>query len=329
MFCAVTIIATERKSRCSLPPVSGSDYIYSLFTPTATGLRLGCNLSHPSERNVPRPPITALARWALYTAPYNEVIVTLAARLIFGLGGIAFFSSGLNAESCGAFDVASIKVNTSGVGGGFPELAPGGKRVTATNQMMLMLIMAAYDVSPLQISGIPSALSQERYDIDAACDQQMTKEQLPRLFRGLLAERFRLSAHRETKEQPVYALVLRKGSPKLDKTSHPDEKPGFKQSGYSFTFTNADMSYLVFVLSQVTGRKVVDRTQLSGQYDFTLNYAPNRLAATDSSNVSPSIDGPPESVFTALREQLGLDLKSEKDQVEFIVVDHLDRPTPN
>ena len=253
-----------------------------------------------------------------------------AARLVFGLFAIASFSSGLRAQPCSTFDVASIKPNTSGVGGGYPELAPGGKRFTARNLLMLEIMVSAYDVSPLQISGIPSAFFQERYDIDATCEQPMTKEQLPHLLQVLLAERFHLSIHRELKEQPVYALALAKGGPRLHETSHEGGKPDLRQSGYSFTFTNAEMSNLVGVLSQLTRRKVVDRTGLRGQYDFTLSYAPNRGGADrEVSNVSPAADSLPDTVFTALREQLGLNLEAQKSQVEFIVVDRVDRLIPN
>jgi uncharacterized protein (TIGR03435 family) len=158
----------------------------------------------------------------------------------------------------------------------------------------------------------------------------MAKEQLPHMLQVLLAERFHLSIHRELKEQPVYALILGKGGPKLHETSDEGGKPNLRQSGYSFTFTNAAMSNLVGVLSQVTGRKVLDRTGLRGQYDFTLSYAPDRGGAgREGSNVSPAVDSFPESVFTGLREQLGLNLEAQKSQVEFIVVDRLDRLIPN
>jgi uncharacterized protein (TIGR03435 family) len=252
-----------------------------------------------------------------------------AARLVFCLLPIASFSGGLEAQSCSTFDVSSIKPNTSGVGGGYPELAPGGRRFTATNQLMVMLIMFAWDVSPLQISGIPSTFSQERYDVEAACEQPMTKEQLPHMLQVLLAERFHLSIHRELKEQRIYALIPGKGGPKLHGASQEGGKPGLRQSGYSFTFTSAAMSNLVGVLSQVTGRKVLDRTGLSGQYDFTLSYAPDRGTGREGPDASPAADGFPVSVFTAVREQLGLDLQEQKSQVDFIVVDRLDRLVPN
>jgi hypothetical protein len=143
---------------------------------------------------------TSFASWWAAHLPYYEDM-TSPARFAFGLLAIALFGSGLKAQSCGTFDVASIKLNTSGVGGGYPELVPGGRHFTATNQLILELIMFAYGVSPRQISGIPSTFFKERYDIEAMCDGPMTKEHLPDMLQVLLAERFHLSVHRELKEQ--------------------------------------------------------------------------------------------------------------------------------
>ena len=148
------------------------------------------------------------------------------------------------------------------------------------------------------------------------------KEQLPSMLQALLAERFHLAIHHELREQPVYALILGKGSPKLHETSHENAKPEFRQSGHIFTFTNATMSNLLDVLSQVTGRKVLDKTGLRGQYDFTLSYAPEP-------DGSPASDSFPDSVFTALREQLVLNLETQKSRIDFVVVDHLDRLISN
>jgi uncharacterized protein (TIGR03435 family) len=129
--------------------------------------------------------------------------MTPVTRLVVALVVIASLNGELRAQQCSAFDVASIRPNTSGLGGGYPELAPGGKRFMATNQHIVELLMYAYDVSPLQISGIPSAFPHERYDIAATCEQPMAKEQLPHLLQLLLSERFHLTVHRELKEQPV------------------------------------------------------------------------------------------------------------------------------
>ncbi len=254
--------------------------------------------------------------------------MTPAARLVAGLLAVASFGGEIRAQPCDKFDVASIKVNTSGGGNGYPELAPGGRRLLATNQHIVELIMFAWDVSPLQISGIQTAVSQQRYDVEATCEQPMTKEQLPRMLQMLLADRFHLVLHRELKEQPVYVLIPGKSGPKLHRSSNEGGKPGLRQSGHSFTFTNATMSHLIGVLSQVTGRKVLDRTGLQGQYDFTLSYSPDRAVA-GREGVSPAADSFPDSVFTALREQLGLNLEPQRSEIEFIVIDHLEPLIPN
>jgi uncharacterized protein (TIGR03435 family) len=111
----------------------------------------------------------------------------------------------------------------------------------------------------------------------------------------------------------VYALIVGKGGSKLHETSHHGGKPDQRQSGYTFTFTNAEMVNLVGVLSQVAGRNVLDITGLSGQYDFKLSYAPERSGA--SGDGSESLPG---SVFTALREQLGLDLEPKEARLSLL-----------
>ena len=250
--------------------------------------------------------------------------MTPAARLVVGIFAFACLGGGLSAQKCTKFDAASIKVSAGGSGTSYPELAPGGRRLVASGQYLMALLMFAYDVSPLQVSGVPSAFFQERYDIEATCEEPMTKEQLPHLLGSLLEERFRMSIHRELKQQPVYALIVGKGGSRLHETTHKSEQPGFRQVGHTFTFTNATMANLVGVLSQVAGRKVLDKTGLTGRFDFTLGYAPDRGAAAGDGS-----DRLPESVFTALREQLGLDLAPQRSQIEFIVVDRIEPLIPN
>src|SRR5215469_5687304 len=113
-----------------------------------------------------------------------------ARRLAVVLFAAALSCSGLRAQACRAFDVVSIKVNTTGLYGASTSDV---KRFNASNQLMIELIMEAYGVSPLQISGIPSAFFQERFDVDATCDEPITKEQLPHLLQLILADRFHLS----------------------------------------------------------------------------------------------------------------------------------------
>jgi uncharacterized protein (TIGR03435 family) len=250
--------------------------------------------------------------------------MSLGPKLVAGFLGLTFLGGELSAQTCSKFDVASIKVNNGGAGGRNPELTSGGRRVVAEGEYLMALLMLAYDVSPMQVSGVPSVFLEKRYDIEATCEEPMTKEQLPHLLRSLIEERFHLSVHREVKEQPVYALIVGKGGPRLHETTHESEKPGFRQDGHSFTFTNATIENLLVVLSQVAGRKVLDKTGLSGHYDFTLGYSPDRGTVPGDGS-----DSLPESVFTALREQLGLNLEPQRSPIEFIVVDHIEPLRPN
>jgi uncharacterized protein (TIGR03435 family) len=135
----------------------------------------------------------------------------------------------------------------------------------------------------------------------------------------------------EEKEQQIYALVVGKGGPKLRES--PAEETGLpdrKRSGNSFVFKRAPMATLTLILSQEVGRKVVDKTGLSGRYDFTLEYSLERAGrgGPEGAEPTPNSDGLP-SVFTALQEQIGLKLESQKGPDEFIVVDHAEKLAEN
>ena len=227
------------------------------------------------------------------------------------------------AQAPEAFDVASVKLNRDGIRGGYPGLAPGGQRFTATNLPLMALIMLAYDVTPRQISGIPSFFVRETYDIEARCDHAVKQEQALRMLQALLSDRFKLTLPREIKEQPIYALVVAKGGPKLRESQ---QESGDRQG---FVYKSTPMSVLALILSQATDRTVVDKTGLVGRYDFSLEYAPERLGrgVVEGREAAPNPDGP--SIFTAVQEQLGLKLEPQKGPVEFIVVDKVERPTEN
>jgi uncharacterized protein (TIGR03435 family) len=233
------------------------------------------------------------------------------------------------AQSQESFDVASVKLNKTGGRGGYPGLALGGQRFTATNLPLLALIMLAYNVPTRQISGVPSSFNTEGYDIEAKSDRPLKQEQALGMLRTLLAERFKLTLHRETREQPIYALVVGKGGSKLHES--PEEStPDAQKTGRGFVYKSTSMSVLSLVLSQVLGRTVVDKTGLSGRYDFSLEYMPERVGrgVAEGRELAPDSDGLP-SIFTAVQEQLGLKLESQKGPVEFIVVDHAEKPSAN
>jgi uncharacterized protein (TIGR03435 family) len=186
--------------------------------------------------------------------------------------------------------------------------------------------MEAYRVASYQISGGPAWLATDRFDINAKAsgDRTLTADQKREMLRALLEDRFHLKVHRKVKEQSVYSLVVAKGGPKL-KTSSADEQSGMtlgsKGQTLEMRFSKWNMARLAGQISGNEGRKVVDKTGLSGEYDFTLSYLDDRRA------VGGQEDGP--SLFTALQEQLGLKLESQKGPVEVLVIDHADKPSEN
>jgi uncharacterized protein (TIGR03435 family) len=158
---------------------------------------------------------------------------------------------------------------------------------------------------------------------------------------SLLTDRFKLKVHRITKELPVYELVVAKNDPKLQPTkeAHDSRNRGMHIRDGRMTATALSMESLAANLSGQTSRVVIDKTGLTGHYDFTLNWTPDQRRsdplASGESSPGPrgnSVDdgganGP--SIFTALQEQLGLKLVPQKGPVEILVIDHIEKPSPN
>jgi uncharacterized protein (TIGR03435 family) len=187
-------------------------------------------------------------------------------------------------------------------------------------------------LSPIQIDamikGGPSwaNANTDRYDIEAkADDSSVTKAQLLAMLQSLLADRFKLQLHYETKEVPGYALVVAKNGPKLVESKKPDQFPTSMGRPGQIVAMNANLSQsLLRVLNagNLLDGPVVDKTGIVGQYDFTLIWSPETGNANATDPAGPSL-------FTALQEQLGLRLEREKAIVEMIVIDHVERPDAN
>ena len=257
------------------------------------------------------------------------------------------------------YDVASIKPNKSGTNMVRLMLTPDG--LSETNGTLQMLINAAYGVENNQISGAPNWVNTESYDIEAKMDSSTADElrklsenerrtERQRMLQALLAERFKLTVHRESKELPIYALVVAKDGPKLQEAKPgdtypngikgPDGQPGagmMMMGREGLTAQGIPIANLVRHLSRVLGRKVVDKTGLTGKYDFTFKWTPEQSQGAirgqdggqpgDVSAPPPDSSGP--SIFTALQEQLGLKLESQKGQVEILIIDHVEKPSEN
>jgi uncharacterized protein (TIGR03435 family) len=203
-----------------------------------------------------------------------------------------------------------------------------GPRVTISEYGLPGLLMTAYQVEPWQISGGPVWMETDRFNIaaNAPGESAPTPEQVRQMLQTLLADRFQLKLHREKKEGPVYALVVDRKGPKLTPSTSADSTftLGGGLRGVRLTFQKQTMEYFALQLSNNggLGREVLDKTGLTGTFDFNLHWAPG----TDG---APPPDSNEPGLFTALQEQLGLKLEPQKAPVEMLVIDHAEKPSPN
>jgi uncharacterized protein (TIGR03435 family) len=223
-----------------------------------------------------------------------------------------------------AFDVASVKRLPPPVGGVYftMKLNPG--RLTWSNVNLRKLIVQAYGAKDFQLSG-PEWLNSEIYDIAATMPPATSTDQVLLMLQSLLAERFQLKLHRETKEVPMYALVVGKTGLKIKEGefghSSTSASPG------QLTAQKTPMAKLADFLSGQLGSPVMDMTGMKGFFDFTLEWAPEARPG-DAGATTDSVPG--ASIFTAVQEQLGLKLDARKGPVEMLVIDHVEKvPTGN
>jgi uncharacterized protein (TIGR03435 family) len=227
--------------------------------------------------------------------------------------------------------VASIKPNRITSGRPIAEFLSGGERFTASNISLANLIIIAYGITPRQIDSLPP-ITFEKYDVLASTEHSVPRDEMLRMLQTLLADRFQLRVHREVRELPYYALVVDKHGPKLQRSEEQlpwnlTRSRGSEQdiSGVSqITFTSESMADFASVLSTLlaVGRMVIDKTGLSGSYDFGLKY-------TRADRPIPPSDADAPSIFTAMQEQLGLRLEPAKGPVEILMIDHVQRPDEN
>jgi len=215
---------------------------------------------------------------------------------------------------------------------------------------MQMLLREAFGVEDDRIVGAPGWAKSNRYDIEAKVDAAdapkldgLKMDQRRLMLLPLLVERFNLKYHHETWQMPMYSLVIAKSGLKM-KESKPDDPAAKDRHGQHGLFmtgrghlesTGTGIPFLIHVLSGQVGRTIVDKTGLTGSYDYSLQWtpddAPPPMAGPDGG--PPHGDGDDDasgaSLFTAVQEQLGLKLESEKAPVDVIVIDHIDLPSEN
>jgi uncharacterized protein (TIGR03435 family) len=232
------------------------------------------------------------------------------------------------------FEVASVKRNTAGEPGFGLDVQPGG-RFIAVNLPLIQLIRAAYTLQVFQITDAPGWVTSDRFDINAKADRDIAvmtpwipggRFALVQLMvQSLLADRFGMGAHMDTREMPVYALVVNGAEPPAAGALRPAAAEcmpgcGMHVGAGTLTARKVPMPQLAELLSQRTGRVVTDATGLSGSFDIDLRWNPDLQSAEPT-------DAP--SIFTALQEQLGLKLESRRAPVPVLVIDAIQPPTPD
>ena len=216
-----------------------------------------------------------------------------------------------------SFEAATIKPTPNPAPGQGYWNYPGQSRFFAHDLSLQFLIQMAWGVEANQISGRPSWLDSDFYDIEAKPEEgiKLSPDELKPRLQNLLVERFHLAAHFETKMVRGYALVVAKGGPKLQPTRG-DHFPGWRidtSSGH-LEGLNWSMPYLAKMLQHATDLPVADQTAIAGSYDIKLQFAPD----IEQDSTLPSI-------FTALRDTLGLELKAQQIPMQVLVIDHIDR----
>jgi uncharacterized protein (TIGR03435 family) len=233
-----------------------------------------------------------------------------------------------------AFEVASIKPNSTGDNRVMIRMQPGG-RLTATGVTLRQLISQAYNVRDFQITGGPGWIAAERYDINAkgpdGMPDRVPPEVLRPMLRALVDERFQLKTHAETREMPIYALVVGKAG-KLIPAAPESQGPMMRMGRGQLNGKKVPMAMLAQQISQQLGRAVVDKMELKGDFDFTLEWTPEPgqgPGVHPPGEPIPAADSSGPTIFTAVQEQLGLRLESQKGPVEIIVIDSVAKPTEN
>jgi uncharacterized protein (TIGR03435 family) len=272
--------------------------------------------------------------------------------LVAAAGNTVILSQTQQPVTLPVFDVASIKAHTNGDNKAYVQAFQG--RLAMANFSLKQLILFAYNVPNNQVSGVQAWMESNHFDVQATTETTATVKQLEGpMLQALLEERFQLKVHRAVVERPVYLLTVEKGGLKMQLskegscTPYSMESPpplpapnaprstycGFPRltgDGLNWTLDGPGVSIgkLASTLSRSgLDRPVVDKTGLVGGFDLHLRWTAD--VPEDAAKSGAIADSPGLSIFTALKEQLGLKLESSKAPVEILVIDHVEQPSEN
>jgi len=231
------------------------------------------------------------------------------------------------------FDVASIRPSQPSEEGGGIKPLPSGTGYIAQSMSVKAMIAIVYRVPMRQVLGGPEWALSDPYDVEAKTEQSYSIDDLHIMFQHLLEDRFNLKLHQETREGPVYELSVAKSGVKMkvDDRGNDLNIPITSGQGDEVIGTKVPMDYLCFWLGQqLRGlqRPVINKTGLDNTYDFRLSFLPELPPNMSRDSLPPEFQNLP-SVFEALKEQLGLELHSAREAFPVLVIDRVDRPSPN
>jgi uncharacterized protein (TIGR03435 family) len=271
-----------------------------------------------------------------------RLVLAIAASILMSVALVRSQAQPLTLPTCASptlatFDVATIKPD---------QIDPRGVQLNGTVDSLnatgtaIHMIEFAYKLHDFQVSGSSGWITNEAWEVAAKVDQPPAnydslsndaRDEIGReRLQAVLAQRFNLKCHFEVKQLPVYNLVLAKGGTKLKQTSADSKDIGSlgsdRRNGTNRIYgTGISLQFISAILSGKVGRIVIDKTGLTGIYDFTVTYASD--SDTASSAYAPEPSGP--SIFTAVEEQLGLKLEPAKGPVPAMVIDSIERPSEN
>lgn len=276
-------------------------------------------------------------------------LATLAAAVVIGMPNGSVVRAQSPAGGPAQFEVASIRLSKSPEPGGNVEITPG--RFRGKDLALQWLILTAYRIKSGNLSGdLPSWTISSRYDIEAKTGDASDEDQILLALQTLLQDRFQLRLHREMKEEAVYFLTIAKNGIKMPpgncvpvKKDFPNECWSQGSDGLIRTLdwrgvrmsdaTGVSYRSLAGQLSASVKRPVIDRTGLTGTFDVHLRWAIDpplaMVAGTAPNTAMPSAESSAPSIFGSLEEQLGLKLESGRGPVEYLMVDHVERPSDN
>jgi uncharacterized protein (TIGR03435 family) len=270
----------------------------------------------------------AVSRHLLPLAATSFAIVTLCPR-----------APAQSAAPRPTFDVASIHINNAETDGHHHIINdPAESHFRTVNLALRDLIQFAYGLPDSQILGGPAWLNSIMFDIDAKSDPsvdaqlhalatEQARHQKQLMVQVLLTERFQLKAHQETRQLPVYALVVAKGGPKFKPAAVNGTTVDIRRGRLHVAGSDDTMSILARELAQALGRVVLNQTGLSGRYDLMLRWTPDDAPTTMLNGAADPLA--PPGIFTAIQEQLGLKLESTRGPVPVLVIDSVEMPSAN